>query len=297
MSNSLQDMHVVNTWLDEVFLPASLTANLEANSNLVLSTSDPKTVKIAQMLMQGLGDYSRDKGFPEGSITTKFVDYLLEFDRGRQFGIDRIDNMDTLNIVMQNMAAMFMKEYVVPEVDAIRFARMAENSGNSVASDITTAEEALEAWETALATMIDAEVPEGSRVAYFSTGFYQLLKSEKRGRERLVPGQASNGTFTTIDDIPLTLVPKSRFYTAVSLLSGREGEEAGGVKKGDTGKDIHFQLVYTPCVQAITRHAKPRFFHADINQTKDSHSFDYRLHHDLIVLENKKNGIYTHSKV
>ena len=60
------------------------------------------------------------------------------------------------------------------------------------------------------------------------------------------------------------------------------------------GKAINFMMVHPEAAAAIQRHQKLRYFAPDINQAKDAHKWQYRLFHDLLVYENKKERIYAH---
>ena len=44
--------------------------------------------------------------------------------------------------------------------------------------------------------------------------------------------------------------------------------------------------------EAIQKHQKLRYFAPDVNQDADAHKWQFRVFHDLIVLDNKKQLIY-----
>lgn len=294
MANTIVHAEDYKVFLDKGFQLTALSTPLEANQGMVMETDDPKYVKVPTMLLQGLGDYDRTAGYKKGAIDLKWTQYQLAFDRGRTFLVDRIDNTETLGIIMQNLAAQFLREHVVPEVDAIRFARLAENSGTTVESLVADSASALSAWNVASDTLTDKEVSQDGRIAFMTTRFYRLLMEEKRKRESVVPGQSSDARFATLDGVTVIQVPETRFVTKIQTLSGGVDEEKGGVKKADDGKNIEFQLLHTSAAHAITKHALPRIFSPDVLQDADAWKFDYRLYHDLIVLTNKKPAIYTH---
>ena len=61
--------------------------------------------------------------------------------------------------------------------------------------------------------------------------------------------------FTTYNGIPVVIVPQTRMYTKLTMLTGATGQEAGGyTKDGATGKDINFMLVHRPSVLGVTKH-------------------------------------------
>lgn len=281
--------------LDRIYIANALTVDLEGNNGFIQSTDDAKTIKIARMQLQGLGDYSRSQGYVMGDVTLEWDPYVLTHDRGRKFQVDAMDDREALYLPLLNLVNMFMTEYVVPEIDAIRFATMASRSLNNIAADLADADAVIAAWDEARKTMDKAEVPQENRRAYFSVDVYHMLARDKVHRERLTPAQSSDSNFERLDNIPVRVVPPRRFYSAITLRSGGTGEEAGGYVKGASGKDINFQLVHTPAVAAVTKHAIPRIFGPTVNQAANATAFDYRIYHDLIVPNNRTVGVYTHT--
>lgn len=296
MANSIDLATVYKAVLDRIYNANALTVDLESNSGFVESGDDPKTVKVARMSLQGLGDYSRSQGYVQGDVTLEWDAYTLQHDRGRKFQVDAMDDRESMSLPMLNLVNMFMTEYVVPEIDAIRFATMADRSDAPVAANLASADAAIEAWDTALVKLDTAEVPLENRRAYMSVALYHMIKRDKVGRERLVPAQSSDSNFASLDSIPVRIVPPSRFYNKVTLLTGGTGQTQGGYTKASAGKDINFMIVHTPAVAAITKHATPRIFSPEVNQAANATAFDYRIYHDLIVPNNKTVGLYTHTK-
>ena len=88
--------------------------------------------------------------------------------------------------------------------------------------------------------------------------------------------------------MPIAKVPQTRFYTAVTL--------GDGYAKAEDAKDINFMIVDRASVIQLIKHGKIRVFDPDTNQSADAYKVDYRIYHDAWVLENKKNGIYCHTK-
>ena len=55
-------------------------------------------------------------------------------------------------------------------------------------------------------------------------------------------------------------------------------------------------IVDRASVIQLIKHGKIRVFDPDTNQSADAYKVDYRIYHDAWVLDNKKNGIYCHTK-
>ena len=124
--------------LDEVYKQKAKSSILEAPSALVQATADAKTIKINKLSMDGLGDYSRENGYPKGSIISSWETHEFTNDRGRKFNLDKMDNLENLGMVFLNMAGEFLRTKVVPEKDAYTFAKIAGTSGIEGTTGILT---------------------------------------------------------------------------------------------------------------------------------------------------------------
>ena len=72
------------------------------------------------MDMQGLADYSRNSGYVQGDVTLKNETVKCNFDRGRMFWVDSMDDLETAGIAFGRLAAEFIRTKVGPEIDAFR---------------------------------------------------------------------------------------------------------------------------------------------------------------------------------
>ena len=294
MANAIELVTKQLPMIDQLVKRSLLTGNLELNSAFVRETQNAEIVQIANIALEGLGDYSREEGFVQGDITLTWEPYRLKHDRGRTFHLDAMDDEESLALIFANLATVFVREKVVPEVDAIRFATYASNAGikKTGTLDSTTIDDAI----------IDAEVEveenefllETAKL-YITPTLYGDIKKNKDSFSRpLVPSQNPNRNFGTYDDMEVTKVPQSRFYTAIELRNGTGTQKTGGYAKGAAGKNINFMIILPQCVIQITKHAKLRVFEPDVNQKADAYKVDYRLYHDAWVLKNKTNGVYCH---
>ena len=85
--------------LDKIIERETLTSDLNMNGDLVGEFAGAGEIKIANIRMDGLGNYDRSGGFAPGSIATNWETYRLEYDRGRQFEIDAMDDEERAAIV------------------------------------------------------------------------------------------------------------------------------------------------------------------------------------------------------
>ena len=296
MANAITTITKYLPLLDQVYAVASVSAILDTPNALVRETADAKTVLIAQTSMSGLGDYSRADGFVSGDLTLTWKPYTFEYDRGRTFQIDAMDDMETMGLAFGSLAGEFVRVKVTPEIDAIRFAKYATNAGTTVAATLTN-KTAVSAIATAEVDLEEKEVALNNCVLFMTPTVYGYVKDDTEHFQRtLVPSENPNRNFGSFDEMPIAKVPQSRFYTAVDTLSGKDDQAAGGFAKAEGAKDINFMIIDRASVIQLIKHGKIRVFDPDTNQSADAYKVDYRIYHDAWVLENKKNGIYCHTK-
>ena len=180
----------------------------------------------------------------------------------------------------------FARTKVVPEVDAIRFARLYEK-GKQVTTEITTPEGALDAVLAAEEHMEGLGAELSQCILYASPKMKTLLR--KAQSWRISNGEGSVSTnIQLFDGMKLCTVPTGRFFTKIDLTADGEG----GFAKASDGYALDFVVVHPSAAQAIQKHEKLRYFAPDVNQERDAHKWQYRLHHDLLVFENRKELIY-----
>ena len=296
MANAITTITKYLPLLDQVYAFASCSAVLDTPNALVRETADAKTVLIAETSMSGLGDYSRADGFVSGDLTLTWKPYTFEYDRGRTFQIDAMDDAETMGLAFGSLASEFMRVKVTPEIDAIRFAKYATNAGTTVGADLTN-KTTIPAISTAEVVMEEKEVSLANCIIFMTPTVYGYVKDDTDHFQRtLVPSENPNRNFGSFDEMPIAKVPQTRFYTAVNTLSGKDDGAAGGYVKAEGAKDINFMIVDRASVIQLIKHGKIRVFDPDTNQSADAYKVDYRVYHDAWVLNNKKNGIYCHTK-
>ena len=277
--------------LDEIYKNASLTSKLDGNPELVRAGANANELIIPKLSMQGLGDYSRNSGYVAGDVTLTNETVACNFDRGRMFTVDYMDNLETAGIAFGQLAGEFIRTKVVPEEDAFRFATYAGITGISkVAAGATLADGAavVAALRAATTKMDEDEVPTEDRHLFITPTLHGLVQDMDTTKSREVLAR-----FATITDVPQT-----RFYTAITQYDGStSGEEAGGyIKDATNGKDINFMIIHKPAVIQFPKHVAPKIITPDVNQSSDGYKFGYRQVAIADVYENKVSGIYLHHK-
>lgn len=286
--------------LDRILQLGPLTNDLNINQDLVGELTGAGQVKIAKLSMDGLADHTRNGGFNKGDITLSWETVSLSYDRDREFNIDAMDDEESLSIVTASAMGEFARTKVVPEVDAVRFAKLSAKATEDGTASATTYTAAADAYN---AVLLGEEFVQDYGSALQDCVFYcapyvkTLLRKACADNFQLRPGEGPNSNFMTFDEMKLVTVPKTRFYTAIKLLDGTSaGETAGGYQKASVGVDINFMIVNPEAAEAIVKHNPLRYFAPEVNQSDDAHKWQYRLYHDLFVYDNKVKGIYLSAK-
>ena len=304
MANSIDLVTKFLPLLDEVYQKTAKSAFLEAPSSMVQQTMDANTIKIAKIAMDGLGDYSKDNGFPKGSVTLNWETHTFTNDRGRTFSIDKMDNLEALSLVVANTIGEFMRLKVIPEVDAYRFAKIASTAGIEGTAGTLTDTTTKAAIVTALKELENNQVDLSSLVLAMTPDTKYFL--ENNIQRTVMNGENGyNQLEETFNTVPIITIPQGRFYDKIDLYDGTtEGQTAGGYVKHVKGSaeddvagvDINFILMDKSAAFAVTKNAVTRVFSPEVNQQMDAWKLDYRFYHDLFVYDNKKDGIYVHKK-
>ena len=69
---------------------------------------------IPKLSMQGLANYDRNTGYVAGDVTLTNETVKCNFDRGRMFSVDAMDNIETVGIAFGRLSAEFLRTQVLP---------------------------------------------------------------------------------------------------------------------------------------------------------------------------------------
>lgn len=273
--------------LDEVYKNASLTAVLDGANELVQQGANANELVIPKMSMDGLGDYSKSSGYVNGDASLVMETVACNFDRGRMFQVDSMDDIETAGVAFGRLAGEFIRTKVVPELDAFRFAAYAgtPNISTTDAAALSTGADVIAAIAAAADGMDNDEVPATDRYLFITPTLYGLVRDMDTTKSKEVLGQFA----------ATAKVPQSRFYTAIDQLDGTSaGETAGGYAKADGAKNINFMIIHKDAVIQFEKHVVPKIVSPEQNQNADAWKFGYRNVSIADVYENKVKGIYLH---
>lgn len=290
MANSIELAKKYIPILDEVYQLSSLTSILDGAPELARQGANANELIIPKLDMQGLGDYSRNSGYVSGDVTLTNETVKCNFDRGRMFTVDYLDNLETAGIAFGRLAGEFIRTKVVPELDAFRLATYAGVTGISKVSAGATLDDGADviaALRVAVSEMDEDEVPQTERYLFITPTLYGMVQDLDTTKSREVLANFAS----------VIKVPQTRFYTAIEQLDGTTGgEEAGGYKKGTGAADINFMIIHKSAVIQFQKHVAPKIITPEQNQTADAYKFGYRNVGIADVYENKVSGIYLHMK-
>lgn len=290
MANSITLFKKYVDLLDEVYKNASKTAVLDSDSSLMRQGANANEIIIPKISMDGLADYSRNGGYVNGNVTLTNETVTFNYDRGRKFTVDAMDNEESAGLAFGKLSSEFIRTKVVPEMDAFRFATYAGLSGISkISAGATLADGSavIKALRAATDKMDEDEVPTENRILFITPTLHGMIQDLDTTKSKEVLSRFSFAV----------LVPQSRFYTAIDLKDGSTtGEEAGGFAKATAGKDINFMVIHKPALLQYTKHTVNKIISPEANQDSDGWMFFYRAYGLADAYDNKLAGIYLHHK-
>lgn len=269
--------------LDEVYKGAVKTSVLDGDKNTVQKGLNGE-IKVAKLDMDGLGDFDRNTGYTEGSSKLVWETIKYDKERSQKLKIDRLDNEESLGIMVGKLSSEFLRTKVAPETDAARISKIASVTGISkVEETITTGDEMYKALRNGTNKMDEDEVSTENRILFITPTGKALVDDLESYKSKSVMARFSQ----------VIEMPQTRMYTAVTLNTGNENY---GYKKATGASDINFMIVErSAVVTAMDQYIK--YFSPDEDQNGDSHIFPYR-NYNLYghVYENKLAGVYVSYK-
>ncbi len=267
--------------LDETYRVAALTSVLDGPEEMAREGANAGEIVIPDMTMQGLVGYSRNNGFTDGTVTLTNTTYQCNYERGRMFTVDALDNAETAGVAFGRLAGEFIRNHVAPEIDAFRIARYAGTSGiGSASADLSTGVDVIAALRVAATAMDNGEVPLDQRYLFITPALYTLIEDLDTIKSRAVLSRFEQ----------IIQVPQTRMYSGISLSTSG----AGGYSKTSTAKNLNFLAVHKPAVIQYNKHVAPKVVTPEQNPAADAWKFGYRVNGIADVFKNKKAGVYAH---
>lgn len=283
MANAIEKFKQYVTLLDEVYKNAAKTSVLDGAADLARQGANADELVIPKIDMDGLGDYDRNSGYTSGDVTLTNETVKCNFDRGRMFTVDNVDNMDTAGLAFGKLSGEFIRTKVTPELDAFRIATYAATDGADITAETyTTGEAAYKAIAAKYDAMTEAEVPESDRHLFITPTLNGLIRDMDTSKAKELMNKFAS----------VQVMPQNRFYTAIEQLDGKTvGQTAGGYKKAAGGFNLNFLIVHKAAVIQYQKHVAPKVVTPEANQDADAYKFGYRNVGIADTYENKAAGI------
>ena len=302
MSLNLNNISVRMTdVLDKAVVEKPVTGFL-ADNNLRGKFVGAKTVMIPEMNVSGLGNYDRDTGFVNGTVSVSATPFTLAMDRGRSFRLDREDHDESgVADLAGQILGEFVRTQVVPEIDAYVLSKLA---GYAVTKSQTVtgtpATEALKMLRNAIASAQNAIGYDEELVAFVDSTMWQALQSSSELSRMLVADDFYKGELNTrvnrYNGVAILPVPDSRMKTAYTFNDGTtEGQESGGFAPTTSAKSIGLLLIPRRAASLIKKTEQVRCFDPAHNLQADAWKMDYRLYYDVVLKNGLAKGIYTYT--
>lgn len=266
-----------------------LCSDALAQSNQNVKFINAQTIKLPRMTVSGYKDHTRTPGFNAGTMSNDWEAKKLTHDRDIEFWIDPMDIDETnLTLSVANIQNIFETEQAIPEKDSYRFSKLhAELTAHSGRIDTTLVDAAnfLEAFDTEMAVMDEAGVPEEGRILYVTPTMRKIVK-EAEGVQRIMTVNTPstiNRKVHNLDDVTIKMVPAARMKTQYDFTEGCV--PAVGAKQ------INWILIHTSCVVCRDKYSYIKLFTPGTDsRTADGYMYQNRNYSDLFILEKKVEG-------
>lgn len=313
----------IEKWLpnvvDTVFAVESKTALLENGKKFLdLDFKEAGYVRVMSILMDGLSDYYRVNhigqanseayahnnenngigardGYHRGSTSATWQIYQLAYDRGKQFLVDNMDNEETAGGIIANLLKEFLRTKVVPEVDALRFSKIAGTTnaslGNRVVESVASLQNTiLNKFNGAFEWLTEHEVPEEEQIIFVSPAVYTAIMSSTELTRYITQAdfRSESGITFKLQSYagrPIVVVPSDRFYDSIVI-------SQNGYYPSANSKVINYIVCSKKAIIPIVKLNKSKVWSPETQDDFDGYKVNFRMYHDVIVPENKVAGVY-----
>ncbi len=297
--NTIELASIYQKELDKKMVASATSGWMELNDKLVKYEGGDE-IKIADITMDGLGDYDRTSGFPSGDLNLKFSTYKMTMDRGRSFTLDSMD-VDESNFIATSGAVIkeFQDTKVVPEIDSYRYSTISQKAmENKKASyGYTPAEATIFQKLTDDIARVQDIIGDGvPLVVSLPVIISNILFNNDKISKSIGVADFSKGEITTrvktINDTPIIPVPSGRMKTKYIFYSGKGEQAAGGFTAAEDALSINWIISAAKAPVAVSKQDIVRIFEPGQNINADAWKIDYRRYHDLWLPKNKIDSVW-----
>lgn len=293
--------------MDELVAQEAVTNGMTPNASMLKATQEARKFQLATADIQGLGTYDPVKGYPQGSCDLKWEEYTLTHDRARSFSLDGIDIMQTGGLASAAyMMGQFMRQAVIPEIDATRIAGCAARAltaestkGNVVFSQNPTKADIITKLREGFDNIFQNMKIESGLTVYMDVKFRSVLQaSTEFTRIKDISGNGQvNGVIDMVDGNTIKWVPSDYMKTVLKFNDGvTNGQTDGGWAADSTAKTLNFLITAPECAFGIVNTISEKYITRANNILADADFMALRIYHDVIVPKNRVPGIYASIK-
>lgn len=293
MINTIEFAKLFMETLDQQIVEGATSGWMESNASSV-KYHGGNEVKIPILTTDGAGDYDRDNGFVQGSVTLKYQTKTLTQDRGRTFQLDAMD-VDESNFIATagTVVGEFQRLHMIPEIDAYRYSSIAAQAiaKNRSTTYTPNANDILSKLMDDITTIRDVAGGNTDLIVTMPITVQNILTNSKEFSKWVNNGNFAQGrlnfTVKTLDGSPIITVPSARMKTAYTFYDGKTtGQEAGGFVPAADAQDINWIICAKKVPIAVSKTDVTRIFDPMTNQKANAWKIDYRKYHDLWILDN-----------
>lgn len=258
-------------------------------SNPQIKFLNAQTIKLPRMTVSGYKDHTRTIGFNAGTLANDWEAKKLAHDRDIEFFVDPMDIDETnLTLSVANIQNTFETEQAIPEKDSYRYSKLySELSTFSGRIDTTVIDAAvfLDTFDSEMALMDEAGVPEEGRILYVTPTMRKIVKSAEGIQRTISVNTPStiNRKVHSLDDVTIKMVPASRMKTKYNFTDGCVAAE--------DAKQINWILIHPSCVVCRDKYSYIKLYTpGHDSRTADGYLYQNRNYGDLFLLEKKVEG-------
>ncbi len=301
-NNSINYAAIFNRILDEKFYIMPRTLWME-NTNPGIQWMGGKEIKIPYISMNGLGTMNGYKA-PDGDLTLGYETKQLQWYRGRNFAIGRYDVDETnMTLTVGNALRVFLAEHVVPEVDRLRIAKLAQSAVNYGSGCITAQATASITTANILGLILDDiakvqnKIGEGEQLyIQISTTLKNLLEQSTQLTRYLnvrdYQVRSATLRIEAINDQYLMGTPSSYMNSVVRMNDGAtSGQTVGGVTWTNLGPGINWIVSARQVADAVARPQITKVIDPDQNQEGEFWKIMFSIYHGMWTMDQKKDGV------
>lgn len=266
-----------------------LCSDALTKSNLNVKFINAQTIKLPRITISGYKDHTRTPGFNSGTLSNDWEPKKLTHDRDIEFFVDPMDIDETnLTLSVANIQNTFETEQAIPEKDSYRFSKLHTELvafTGRIDKTVVDAANFLEAFDTEMAYMDEAGVPEEGRILYVTPTMRKVVK-QAEGLQRVISvttPSSVNRKVHSLDDVTIKMVPAARMKTQYDFTDGCVAVEGA--------KQINWILIHPSCVVCRDKYSYIKLFTPGTDsRTADGYLYQNRNYGDLFLLEKKVEG-------